>query len=188
MADDTQEENQGEQLIKRDLITREDLDSARASEARSGVPWYKQLIAQRKITFEALDNVLRYEFHSRAAREAHESLCEALVRRGRITREQLDAVLAEQKRSGRLLGSILLESGFASRGDIATALAEHHGLEYADIGKTPSDAEALEAVPEHIALKNGLLPVHTEGDRITVLATLPSVIVARCQETPPSLE
>jgi type IV pilus assembly protein PilB len=173
MADDTQERNQGEQLIKQDLITREDLDSARASEARSGVPWYKQLIAQRKITFEALDNVLRYEFHSKAARTAHESLGEALVRRGRLTRDQLDAVLAEQRHSGRLLGSILSESGFVSRSDIAAVMSEQHGLDYADIDATPSDAEALEAMPEHIALKNGMLPVHAEGDRITVLATRP---------------
>ena len=28
-------------------------------------------------------------------------------------------------------------------------------------------------MPEHIALKNGLLPIHTEGDRITVLAGMP---------------
>ncbi len=173
MADETKEKNQGEQLIKQDLITREDLDSARASEARSGVPWYKQLIAQRKITFEALDNVLRYEFHSRAAREAHDSLGEALVHGGRLTRAQLDAVMAEQKRSGRLLGSILSESGFVSRGDIATVMAKHHGIDYADFEKTPSDAAALEAIPEHIALKNGLLPIHAEGDRVTVLATLP---------------
>ena len=173
MADETQERNQGEQLIKQDLITREDLDSARASEARSGVPWYKQLIAQRKITFEALDNVLRYEFHSRAAREAHGFLGEALVRSGRLTRGQLDTVLVEQRRNGRLLGSILSESGFVSRGDIATVMAKHHGLDYADIDKTPSDAAALEAMPEHMALKNGLLPIHAEGDRIIVLATLP---------------
>ncbi len=173
MADETRDRNQGEQLIKQELITREDLDRARESEARSGVPWYKQLIAQHKITFEALDNVLRYEFHSRAAREAHESLGETLVRRGRLTAEQLEAVLAEQKRSGRLLGSILLESGFVSRADIAIALAEQNGLDYADIDSTPSDAEALEAMPEHLALKNGLLPIHAEGDRITVLATLP---------------
>ena len=87
MADETKEKNQGEQLIKQDLITREDLDSARASEARSGVPWYKQLIAQRKITFEALDNVLRYEFHSRAASEA--GVCwEAFFRKAVLSRAE----------------------------------------------------------------------------------------------------
>ena len=171
MADKTQ--HQGEQLIEQDLITREDLDRARESEARSGVPWYRQLIAQRKISFESLENVLRYEFHSRAVRTAHESLGDALVRRGRPTREQLASVLAEQKRSGRLLGSILRESGFVSRADIATVMAGHHGLDYADVDSTPSDAEALEAVPEHLALKNGLLPIRLEGNCITVLATHP---------------
>ncbi len=173
MADEHPERNQGEQLIREDLITREDLDRARETEARSGVPWYKQLLQQRLITFETLENVLRYEFHSRAARTAHESLGDALVRRGRLKREQLAEVMAEQKRSGRLLGGILLESGFVSLGDIGMALAEQCGLDYADIDSTPSDAEALEAVPEHLALKNGVLPVRAEQDRIAVLATVP---------------
>lgn len=34
MADETQEQNQGEQLIKQELITREDLDRARVGGAQ----------------------------------------------------------------------------------------------------------------------------------------------------------
>ncbi|HOV59991.1 MAG TPA: ATPase, T2SS/T4P/T4SS family [Candidatus Hydrogenedentes bacterium] len=164
-----------ESLVRQDLITREELSRAREQEARSGVPWYKWLVQQQKVTFEALENLLRYEFHSPSARSAHNSLGEALVRRNVISRDQLDEALAEQRRSGRLLGNILLEKGFVQPRDIALALAEQHGMTYAELADTPSDPAALDAVPAQLAEKNGLLPARLEdgGQVIVFLATQP---------------
>ncbi|HOQ89232.1 MAG TPA: hypothetical protein PLX03_03770, partial [Candidatus Hydrogenedentes bacterium] len=164
-----------ESLVRQDLVTREELNRAREEEARSGVPWYRWLIQQQKVTFEALENLLRYEFHSPSARSAHNSLGEALVRRGALTRPQLDEALAEQRRSGRLLGNILLEKGFVKPRDIALTLAEQHGMSYAELSETPSEPAALELVPQHLAEKNGLLPVRLEdeGQRIVFLAVQP---------------
>ncbi len=163
----------GDELIKQDLITREELEDAKAKEQSTGMPWYKQLIQQRKITFQTLENVLRYEFHSKAARTAHETLGDTLLAMGEIKEEHLVQALAEQKRNGRLLGNILLEKGFVTREAIAHALARQYGMEYADVSKTVSGAEALQAVPENIAVKNQMLPIHIEGDKITVLVTSP---------------
>lgn len=171
MENQTSTPDSGEELIKQELITREELAQARETEARSGVPWYKSLIQNRKIGFETLENVLRYEFHSRSAHSAHQTLGETLLRRKCLSKKQLDQALAEQKRSGRLLGSILLEKGFVSSREIGMALAEQYGAEYADVDQSPSDAEALEAVPESMAVKNGMLPLHLNGDRLVVLVT-----------------
>lgn len=163
----------GDELIRQELITREDLEEAQAKEASTGTPWYKQLIQQRKISFQALENVLRYEFHSKASRTAHEKLGDALLAMGAIQEEHLVLALAEQKRNGRLLGNILFEQGFVTREDIAHALARQYNMEYADLNDTVSEAEALLQVPEHIAVKNHMLPVQLEADRITVLVTSP---------------
>ena len=49
MADDTRGSKfNGEELIKQDLITREDLDKAHEREAATGTPWYRQLLKARK--------------------------------------------------------------------------------------------------------------------------------------------
>ena len=174
MSDSIRPED-AESLVRQELITREELSRAREQEARSGVPWYKWLIQQQKVTFEALENLLRYEFHSPSARSAHNSLGEALVRQGALSRSQLDEALAEQRRSGRLLGNILLEKGFVQPRDIALALAEQHGLAYAELADSPSEPSALEAVPRQLAEKNGLLPVRLEdeGQLIVFLAVQP---------------
>lgn len=52
-----------------------------------------------------------------------------LVERGVLTEPRLEGAISEQGRSGRLLGVILVESGYVSGGDLARVLAEQHGVE-----------------------------------------------------------
>lgn len=163
----------GEALVKQDIITKEELEDVKAKEATTGTPWYKQLIQKRRISFETLENALRYEFHSKSARIKHESLGETLVAMGKLTEEQLVQALAEQKRNGRLLGNILLEKRFITREDIAQALAYQYGMEYVRLQDTPSDKDALRCVPENIALKHGIIPLKLQDNVLVVLVTHP---------------
>lgn len=58
-------------------------------------------------------------------------LGELLVDKGLVTKDELEAALAEQSESGRLLGAILVERGFISGPTLAVALAEQYGVEIA---------------------------------------------------------
>lgn len=173
MAPDDRYRLTGEELVRQDIITREELEEVKANEASTGTPWYKQLIQRRRITFDTLDNVLRYEFHSKAARTAHETLGQTLVAMGKLSEKHLNQGLTEQKRNGRLLGNILLEKGFITREAIAHALARQYDMEYAPLSKTPSEAEALMAVPESLALKHQMLPVQLSGNVLVALVISP---------------
>jgi type IV pilus assembly protein PilB len=165
----------GEELVKQEVITREELARAHAREAATGTPWYRQLLQMKKINFGALEGVLRYEFHPRSLREEHERLGETLVSIKALTQEQLDEALGEQARNGRLLGNILLECGWVTRETITKALAKQHGLEYTSLAVAPSDPEALECVPRSMARDYQMLPVRLEGDKLTVLIPSPQL-------------
>jgi hypothetical protein len=68
-----------------------------------------------------------------------------LVEKGLLTEPELDAALAEQKRSGRLVGQILVHSGALSAFSLAQALTEQHGVELrteADLGAKPQPKPA----------------------------------------------
>src|SRR5215475_14710567 len=56
-------------------------------------------------------------------------LGELLVEKGLVTKDELEAALAEQSESGRLLGAILVERGYVSGPALAVALAEQYGVE-----------------------------------------------------------
>jgi type IV pilus assembly protein PilB len=173
MAGDMKDQAAGEQLVKQDVITRAELEQAREQEARSGVPWYKQLIQSGKVSFSMLDDVLRYEFHPRRERDEHQSLGAFLVETGDLEKKQLNEALAEQKRSGRLLGNILIERGYVSREILTKALSRQHDLEFSSLKYMKSERAAMEKVPKHVAHKFEMLPVNLEGDRLNVLIAHP---------------
>ncbi len=68
------------------------------------------------------------------ARRIH-PLGEILIRAGKITRSQLDEMLAEQKRSGERLGDIVARRGIASKEEIEFALREQVAEEIFDLFK-----------------------------------------------------
>lgn len=163
----------GENLVKQELITRDELNQAKEKEASTGTPWYKQLIQARKVSFNAVEDMLRYEFHSKAVHTVQQSMGDTLVGMGVLTKQKLEEALALQKRKGRLLGTILVDNGYVTREDIARAFSIQHELPYAELEKTPSDAGALALIPESVARKNEIIPIRLEGDRLDVLITSP---------------
>lgn len=169
-------ETVGENLVKQELITRDELLEARQAEEDSGTPWYKQLLRSGKVSFEAIEDVLRYEFHSKAAYSAENNMGETLLGMGVITKDQLNEALKIQKRTGRLLGNILLEYKYASRQDIARAFSKQHDLPYVDLNKTKSERDALQSIPESVARKNEIIPIHADSERIDVLVVSPHAL------------
>lgn len=177
MADDQQApEFNGEELIKQEIITREDLEKAQEHEAATGTPWYRQLLQARKASFGAIEMILFHEFHPRSLREEHQRLGQTLVKINAISPEDLSKALAEQNRSGRLLGNILLDQKRITRETMTKALAKQYGIECAEARAMPSSPEALEAVPRNVARDNLMLPVRLEGDKLTVLIPHPQVL------------
>lgn len=173
MADRNTTSISGEELVKQDLITREELARAREREAATGTPWYRQLLQMGKISFGTVEDILTHEFHPKSVRQEHETIGETLVKMGAISRDKLNIALEEQKRTGRLLGNILLDRKFATRETLAKALSRQHGLEFSELAKMPSEANALDAVPESVARKHRMIPIRLEGDRLTILIASP---------------
>ncbi len=174
MSDEENKQNKiAERLVKGEYITQEELDRVREREKTSGVPWYKQLIQMGKVTFSVIEDVLRYEWHSRDVQEKHKSLGMALLDDGIITKGQLEEALKVQRRTNRLLGNILLELGYVTREDITKTLAKQHNLEYVDIKTVNPNPLAINAISEALARRYQVLPVYVEGDKIGVLISTP---------------
>src|SRR3954451_5091270 len=62
-------------------------------------------------------------------------LGEILASEGLLTRSELEEALGQQRRSGRLLGQILVHSGYVSSFALARALTAQHGVELRASGK-----------------------------------------------------
>jgi type IV pilus assembly protein PilB len=93
---------------------------------------------------------------------------QSVVREG-----QIQEALALQRKSGGLIGQVLIELGHAKAVDIARALAEQAGLEMADLTKLSPEKAALALVDGSFAHTFGVLPLKVQGRTLVVAISDP---------------
>jgi len=75
-------------------------------------------------------------------------LGDMLVQQNLLTQEQLKLALEEQKRSGRKMGRIFVESGYVTEDGISKALARQLGAEFVDLRQFQPKPELIKLLPE----------------------------------------
>ncbi len=103
---------------------------------------------------------------------------EILVGQGAITSDQLEIALAEQRRVGGKLGTILRDLGLVSEDTISRALADQSGVEHVDLLRERPSAEVLELVPQSLAAECEVLPLRVEQSTLVLAMANPTDILA----------
>lgn len=120
----------GEMLVDVGLASQEQLESALAEQARSGERLGEIAIRQGWLHEGQLERALRFQQAQAAEGRVTAKLClgELLVATGDISRAQLDAALARQRASGKLLGSELVDAGVLKPSRLASGLRLQRSL------------------------------------------------------------
>lgn len=107
-----------------------------------------------------------------------ERLGALLAKAGLITQEQLDAALETQKRTGQMLGMVLLEEGLVSGQDVVRALEAQLGLPavYSLQGLVLTEAARL--LSRSFAQAHCCIPLRVEGGTLTVAMANPLDLTA----------
>ncbi len=92
---------------------------------------------------------------------------EILIRQGSITAKQLDSVLAEIT-PGLRLGGTLIARGLITGRQLGSALAEQYGAPFEEFDAWKIDPELIQAMPRHVALHYGVLPVREEQGALVI--------------------
>jgi type IV pilus assembly protein PilB len=96
---------------------------------------------------------------------------------GFISDEQLEMLLEEQQqRPGTLLGKIALELNMLSEEQVMQALAEQMGMQVVELGDTIIPHEVINIMTESMAQLYRAIPIHFEGNRLTVATCDPQNI------------
>jgi MSHA biogenesis protein MshE len=91
-----------------------------------------------------------------------------LVEQKVISSADLEIALAMQKKSGRRLGRVVVESGMAGENDIAQALARQLALPFVDLRKFNPEAAVLQMLPETQARRFRAIPLARRDGNIFV--------------------
>lgn len=100
-----------------------------------------------------------------------------LLQRGVINQQQLKMALREQKRSGELLGDILVRLGFASRSAVSEVLAGQIGAKRIDLRTISIPRKMAEVLPEKFCRDHKVLPLSVAGNTIAVAMVDPFDVV-----------
>ncbi len=105
-------------------------------------------------------------------------LGEILVQQKLLTEEQLKLALEEQKKSGRRLGRVVIEKGFASEGQISEALARQLNLPYVNLKFYNVKREVALKLPESAARRYRALVLDDSGTSYKVGMADPTDLTA----------
>ncbi len=90
-----------------------------------------------------------------------------------ISQEQLDEALEEQKKSGRLLGKILIDLGFAAEEDILKALGSQVDIKVSELSKIEIPKEIIDKIPASLAQVYNIVPVEFTNGVLTIALSDP---------------
>ncbi len=103
---------------------------------------------------------------------------ELLITEGLVDESQLKKALDEQKKTKDSLGTILVKLGFVSETDLTNALGKQLGVASVDLSHFEIDAKVLSVIPEDIARKYKVIPLHRMGYTITLAMSNPTNVLA----------
>ena len=98
---------------------------------------------------------------------------EILVKRNRITSDQLKEALKVQKKENSFLGEILVRLGYIEERDIVVALIMQYGFAYIAITKYNIDQNVLNLIPENFARENHVIALDRVGGVLSVVMADP---------------
>lgn len=95
-------------------------------------------------------------------------LGDLLVQKNCITQEQLEYVLAEQKRSGRKFGRLVVELGYTTDEAVARAIASQIGGQFVDLNQVIFNPNLQALIPETLARRLRLVAIEDRPDSVLV--------------------
>ena len=95
-----------------------------------------------------------------------------------VSREQLDTALAEQKKSGRKLGRVLIENGYLTEDQLLDFLGRQLGIPYIDLMRYHLNPEIVRLIPETHARRFRALALEEGRESLLVGMADPTDIFA----------
>ncbi|MCX7145990.1 MAG: GspE/PulE family protein [Sulfuritalea sp.] len=105
-------------------------------------------------------------------------LGDMLVQQNLVTGEQLKLALDEQKRSGRKLGRVLVESGYVTEEGISMGLARQLGADFIDLKTFKPQPELIKLLPEAQARRQRALVLSERAGMLLVGMADPTDLTA----------
>jgi len=104
----------------------------------------------------------------RITRMTRKRLGELLRDEGLVTDDQIEEALASQRKTGELLGEVLVRLGYVTEYDIAKTIVTQFGLPYIAVGQYFRSDEVMTLFPERLMRQYQFIPLDKIGNVIAI--------------------
>ncbi len=101
-------------------------------------------------------------------------LGEMLIQESLITRAQLDTATKQLSTQGGRLANLLVDLGFVSDEDIASAICRNYGIPSINLSYFDVDSDILRLITQETAQKYQIIPLSRVGSTLTIASTDPT--------------
>jgi type II secretory ATPase GspE/PulE/Tfp pilus assembly ATPase PilB-like protein len=164
----------GSMLVREGAVGKDQLASAiDAQRAEKQVPIGQILIEHRKVNASDIAHATQLQKRKQLR------IGEVLVESGIVTREDIEAALAEQKqRRGKRIGEVLIEMKLISELTLASVLAKKFEIPLVNLDACALNPMATIDVPRELVAKYRILPVDSDSKSLTVAISDPLALEA----------
>ncbi len=100
-------------------------------------------------------------------------LGQLLIEKGLLSAAQLDAALAEQKKTKALLGEILTKSGVLNDEALFGVLSEQASVEYVKLKNRDIPSMLIDQIPFKLAVHYKMIPIASDASSLTIATSSP---------------
>ncbi len=104
----------------------------------------------------------------RITRMTKKRLGELLRDEGLVNEAQIEEALADQRKSGELLGEVLVRLGYVTEADIAQTIVTQFGLPYIAVKQYFLSDDVIKLFPERLMRQHQFIPLDRIGRVITI--------------------
>jgi len=112
----------------------------------------------------------------------YKRLGDLLLEKEVITPQTLADAVAEQRKSGEMLGVTLVRLGFVTEAQLMVHLQAQLGLPLVDLADVVADDQAVHAISEELARKYVALPIEIEGRKTLIVAMADPMNIAALED------
>ncbi len=103
---------------------------------------------------------------------------EMLLKKGKISAENLEEAMATRKGPADRIDRILVKMGFVEERDVLEVLGEQLSIPVVDLSEMQIDVEMLRAMPSKLVHKRGLIPIERTNETLRVATSDPFDVYA----------
>jgi type IV pilus assembly protein PilB len=105
-------------------------------------------------------------------------LLDLLVKENLLTQDEAGRALADQRRSGERLATILTRLGFLTEDEMLDFLSRKYGIPVINLGRVEIEPGILQLIRKEIVQKYQVFPVRKVGNTLTLALSDPTVVLA----------